>query len=255
MNELSVRNSIDPAIMEQVMVNGDLSLLKPEQRISYYKSVCDSVGLNPLTKPFSYIRLNGKLVLYALKDATDQIRKINGVSIGMPKVDYLDDLIIVTVTAIDKTGKKDSDLGVVNLAGKKGDDKANAIMKAITKAKRRVTLSICGLGWLDETEVETIPGAELVTFDEAEIIAEPEPSLVEAAQELGGVVKNSMSLETAENMKDSKGKRYGDMTNDQLSGYSIGIGKLLADNGLTAEKHDEYTMKMDAIKVILEARK
>ena len=64
-----------------------------------------------------------------------------------------------------------------------------------------------------------------------------------------------MSLETAENMKDSKGKRYGDMTNEQLSGYSIGIGKLLADNGLTAEKHDEYTMKMDAIKVILEARK
>jgi hypothetical protein len=32
-------------------------------------------------------------------------------------------------------------------------------MKAETKAKRRVTLSICGLGLLDETEIETIPGA------------------------------------------------------------------------------------------------
>ena len=30
-------------------------------------------------------------------------------------------------------------------------------MKAETKAKRRVTLSIAGLGWLDETELETIP--------------------------------------------------------------------------------------------------
>lgn len=29
-------------------------------------------------------------------------------------------------------------------------------MKAITKAKRRVTLSICGLGMLDESELETI---------------------------------------------------------------------------------------------------
>jgi hypothetical protein len=29
-------------------------------------------------------------------------------------------------------------------------------MKAVTKAKRRVTLSICGLGWLDESEIETI---------------------------------------------------------------------------------------------------
>jgi len=82
----------------------------------------------------------------------------------------------------------------------------------------------------------------------------PDSSLVEAAQELGGVVKTTMSLETAENMKDSKGKRYGDMTNDDLSGYSIGIGKLLAKNGLTPEKHDEYQMKLDAIKVILEAR-
>jgi hypothetical protein len=30
-------------------------------------------------------------------------------------------------------------------------------MKAETKAKRRVTLSICGLGMLDESEVESLP--------------------------------------------------------------------------------------------------
>ena len=82
----------------------------------------------------------------------------------------------------------------------------------------------------------------------------PESSLVQVAEELGGVVKNTLTLETAENMVDSKKKRYGDMTNDDLSGYSIGIGKLLAKNNLTQEKHDEYTMKMDAIKVILESR-
>jgi len=40
------------------------------------------------------------------------------------------------------------------------EDKANAIMKCETKAKRRVTLSICGLGFLDETEVDSIPGAK-----------------------------------------------------------------------------------------------
>jgi hypothetical protein len=42
----------------------------------------------------------------------------------------------------------------------RGDLRANTIMKAVTKAKRRVTLSISGLGFLDETEVETIPGAK-----------------------------------------------------------------------------------------------
>jgi hypothetical protein len=35
------------------------------------------------------------------------------------------------------------------------------VLKCVTKAKRRVTLSICGLGWLDETEVETIPVAKI----------------------------------------------------------------------------------------------
>jgi hypothetical protein len=34
-------------------------------------------------------------------------------------------------------------------------------MKAITKSKRRVTLSICGLGMLDESEIETIPQSQI----------------------------------------------------------------------------------------------
>ncbi len=83
---------------------------------------------------------------------------------------------------------------------------------------------------------------------------EPEPTIEDIAAELGATVKNTLTLETAENMKDSKGKRYGDMDNKALSGYSIGISKLLADNGLTPEKHDEYQMKLDAIGVILASR-
>ena len=37
-----------------------------------------------------------------------------------------------------------------------GENRANAMMKAETKAKRRVTLSVCGLGMLDETEAEPL---------------------------------------------------------------------------------------------------
>ena len=46
----------------------------------------------------------------------------------------------------------------------RGVDLANALMKAETKAKRRATLSICGLGWMDETELDTTP-ARPVTVD------------------------------------------------------------------------------------------
>lgn len=147
------------AVLEQVIIKGDLALLEPEERVQYYAKVCESVGLNPFTKPFEYIKLNGKLTLYALKGATDQLRAIYGISIETPKLDYADDLFIASVVARDKTGRTDSDTGAVVIAGLKGEAKANAIMKAITKAKRRVTLSMCGLGMLDETEVASIPSA------------------------------------------------------------------------------------------------
>ena len=44
-----------------------------------------------------------------------------------------------------------------------GEARANAILKCVTKAKRRVTLSLCGLGFLDEEEVRTLEGVQ--TFD------------------------------------------------------------------------------------------
>jgi hypothetical protein len=56
-------------------------------------------------------------------------------------------------------------VGFAMIANKKGDERGNAKLKAITKAKRRTTLSICGLGCLDETEVETIPAARTYTAD------------------------------------------------------------------------------------------
>ena len=62
-------------IVEAVIAKGDLSKLTPGERTQYYVQVCESVGLNPLTKPFEYITLNGKLVLYARKDCTDLLGK------------------------------------------------------------------------------------------------------------------------------------------------------------------------------------
>lgn len=37
------------------------------------------------------------------------------------------------------------------------------MMKAETKAKRRVTLSICGLGMFDESEMESVPSSGVMT--------------------------------------------------------------------------------------------
>lgn len=155
----------DAATMESLIIGGDLSKLTPAQRVSYYTGVCKSVGLNPMTKPFDYIVLNGKMILYANKGCADQLRDNNAISIDKPDIQFVDDWIIVTVVARNGKGRTDSDIGAVNKKDMRGDF-GNALMKAVTKAKRRVTLSICGLGMLDETEVETIPTAQPVKVAE-----------------------------------------------------------------------------------------
>lgn len=154
-------NKQDAVALEQVLLKGDLSQLTPDQRVSYYKKVCESLGLNPVTKPFEFIELNRKLVLYATRACTEQLRQIHQVSLNITSREVLGDIYVVTARA--KTAiREDESTGAVNIKGLSGDNLANAYMKAETKAKRRVTLSICGLAFLDESEAGSIPGAKLV---------------------------------------------------------------------------------------------
>jgi len=169
-----------PGVLERVLVAGDLSGLSESQRIEYYKAVCESLGLNPLTRPFEYLRLNGRLVLYATRAAADQLRAIHGISILDVRIEQKDDLVVVTVRGRTRDGREDVEVGAVSVAGLRGDAMANAQMKALTKAKRRLTLSLAGLGWLDETETDSVPGAQRVSEQQ---IA-PAPSEVEELRQL-----------------------------------------------------------------------
>lgn len=153
-------------IMEQVIIKGDLSKLTPQERTQYYMKVCESIGLNPLTKPFEYIALNGKLQLYALKACTEQLRGIHDVSVIDLTETLVNEVFIVTAKVKNGAGRTDAAKGAVPIKGLAGEALANAMMKAETKAKRRATLSLCGLGWLDESEVESIPGAKVSPQDE-----------------------------------------------------------------------------------------
>ena len=163
--ELMIQREQEFAIIEQVVIQGDLAKLSPEQRVMYYRKVCDSVGLNHFSTPFQYLNLQGKLSLYANKSCTEQLRTMHSVSIEELDGKLIDDIYVVTAKARNKNGRVDQSTGAVVISGLKGDAKANAIMKAETKAKRRVTLSICGLGMLDESEIDSIPKAQAQTVD------------------------------------------------------------------------------------------
>lgn len=254
--ETKTGNSIEVSNkLENVLIMGDLSKLSPEERVMYYKSVCRSLNINPLTRPFDYITLNGKLTLYAKKDATDQLRARDGISIISLDSKTVNDIYLVTARATTKDGRSDAATGAVNIGGLKGDALANALMKAETKAKRRVTLSICGLGLLDETEIETIRDAQPTIVTDSGVIEElpqPEQEPIESKPAeyddtpvILGDIPN-MSLELAESETNSKGQRYGDIDEKILTYMYNAIAK--------HEKSEDNVRKMDAIRVILAAR-
>ena len=150
-------------LMERVVVGGDLSKLTPAERMNYYAEVCKSAGLNPLTQPFRYLYLQNRMVLYATKEATEQLRVIHVVSITKLESALADGILTVTAYGHNKHGRTDAATGAVSLDGKRGQERADLCMKAETKAKRRLTLSLCGLGMLDESEVEVPPTAVTAT--------------------------------------------------------------------------------------------
>lgn len=144
-------------VIEAVVSSGDISKMTPAQRVAFYWRTCESLGLNPLTRPFDFLNLGGKIVLYPKKDATDQLRRRHAVTIDRWERDLgADELLTVTVYGHTPDGRSDFDIGSVSLKGLSGEAKANATKKAVTQGKRRLTLSLVGLGFLDESEVEGI---------------------------------------------------------------------------------------------------
>jgi hypothetical protein len=146
-------------IMEAVVARGELEKLSPKERGRLYGRTCASLGLNPYTRPFEYISLDGKLTLYARKDCTDQLRAVHGISVTEMQEREREGIFLVVAYVKNARGRTDVATGAVSITGLKGTALANALMKAETKAKRRATLSICGLGFVDQSELGDVPAA------------------------------------------------------------------------------------------------
>jgi hypothetical protein len=179
--EVQKKTSSDAArALEKVVIGGDLADLGSDDRVRYYKNVCDSQGLNYLTQPFSYIEFPGignqpaKLTLYANKSCTEQLAKIHGISTEHRSTDretfgktiiYIEKYRASMVDSRGQTIFADATGTVPILETASPKNIANAILTAETKARRRAVLSLTGLAYLDETEVVTVEGTKFVDVD------------------------------------------------------------------------------------------
>lgn len=149
----------------------DINALNMTQQAQYLFHFAKNMGLDPMTRPFDVILTPAgkgafKKVIYANRGCAEQLRKMHSIRLDILERGPLalgdelrKDVYVVKVRATLPDERYDEGIGAVDIGGLKGEELANAIMKCETKAKRRITLSIMGLGMLDELEVQTIPGA------------------------------------------------------------------------------------------------
>ncbi|MFN7971254.1 MAG: hypothetical protein U0166_02740 [Acidobacteriota bacterium] len=161
--ELAAPDSrIDAQTIFQLVTNGDCSRLTARQKLSYYRARCEIAGLDPRTTPFEFVRFQGKEILYAKKAATDQLNDKHAISHEILGEETVNGIRIARVRAKGKEGRFTDDVGAVAIEGLKGTELANALMKCVSKAKRRATLSFCGMGIPDEMELDTMSSMKRV---------------------------------------------------------------------------------------------
>jgi hypothetical protein len=163
----------DHAIISSVILSGDLSKLSATDKVQYFNGYCERLGLDPFTQPFQILRLNGKEILYLTRAGAQQLNKLHSVSheIVSRNIHESASTYEVIARASLPDGRHTESIGAVTIANLKGEAYCNALMKAETKAKRRATLDLLGLGLLDESEVasivpnEPVMASKMVTDD------------------------------------------------------------------------------------------
>jgi hypothetical protein len=246
------------AALENILIKGDLAGFNEKQRLTYVKALCKATGVSILFQPFDYITYQGKMVIYAKRACTEQLRAIHSIHIRIVSRENKDGLISVVaqgeITRGKMKGRIDESIGCVNSKGLSGKELANAPMIAETKAKRRMTLSICGLGFLDELEIQELVKAEnrLVTEmaveETAQIISEttkrpefeterPAPSMEQAAPHSDPGLENEYTIKTIRGLK---GKRIIHCPLNKLAGWLATYDRIAAEGSpLSPEVQDE----------------
>jgi hypothetical protein len=151
------------AAFNKLILRGDLSGLNDREKVVYYRMLCDRIEIDWMTKPFDYLLLKGKVVLYLNAGGSYQINKRWNISHNKVECAFDHGLCLFLYRAAMPDGRVQESTGAAYVDGLKGEDLANAVMKAETRAKRRSTLSLMGLGGIvlaDEPE-----GSQKVSFD------------------------------------------------------------------------------------------
>jgi hypothetical protein len=154
--------------MEHVLATGDLAAFSPKQRVGYYLWLCKKLDIDSTSRPFDWLTLDGRLVFYPNRTCAEQLRRKHQISIEMVRKEVVGNLFCVEVKGWRPNGQQDFASKYVPLLDGRGNrlsgqQYANALMKAESGAKRRLTFSMVGLAAVPDSE--DLAGARVVTVD------------------------------------------------------------------------------------------
>jgi hypothetical protein len=183
MSEMPAKYDADPTVIDQ-LIRGDVSSIPREALLRYVFTFCERVGISPLAVPFSLMKTQRGMQLVANRNFYDAVASKYSVSRECVGEGFFEGtkLYFTRYRATTPDGRVTEDMALVDTAGLNGNDLANAIMKAHTKGRNRVTRAHLGFPFPDETEAETVPGASVVGIEQLPsggngepLAAEPEP--------------------------------------------------------------------------------
>lgn len=222
-----IPSDVSAAAMEMAVGMGDFSRFTPADCLRYLNAVCLAVGLNPLTLPIRIMEIDARKVMYATAECAAQLRSRDNVTIKVLDEKVEHGCYVVRVIAKLPNGREQENVGVLSVlepaqlvewqAGRKswvknpragqqfeGQAWANAVMKCHTKAARRATLAICGLGLPDEPDddLKGVKQAHVESVTETETSqdrAEALNSIVQTPVEAEVIPHTTVSIPSASN--------------------------------------------------------
>ena len=89
-SDLITQQTLDPAVIESLVLNGDLKGLTPSAKVAYYNYRCQQAGLDPSCKPFDLLTLNGNYTLgrcYGLENQSSPVFAVGYTNPADPNFD------------------------------------------------------------------------------------------------------------------------------------------------------------------------
>lgn len=189
-----------------IEAQGDWGKLSPGERRDLYREICETLDIEPNIMPFYLITTQGrggggeKTILYLNRGGAEALRKKHHISVRVLQSSLIhlpgEGLFYQVVVEASmreptqeegKEVRREQGVAVADLRDKQGVELENAILFAETKAKRRATISLLGLGslLLDETEALSIPIKSFgrIDMETGEIQPLPQPVSIEAPRE------------------------------------------------------------------------